>query len=199
MMDLKNVRRTAIFPTLVYSLDCSHLNRDVLKVFKTTDMAKDNFFWNPDKNDHYVLSKNKKLIHTFESIINELVQELGYVCPFRMSTSWFTYTAPGQRVEPHHHTNSVWSAVFYFNSDCSSLIFDNPPTGIDVERVDRDYDLIMTGSLGFPAKHGTMLVFPSGIRHFSDRNKTDKIRHSLAMNFMPYGYVKCGDSSFRYR
>jgi len=198
-MDLKNVRRTAIFPTLVYSVNCSHLNQDVLKVFKTTDMAKDNFVWDPSKNDFYVLSKNKKLVHTFESIINELVQEIGYVCPFRMTTSWFTYTLPNQRVEAHHHTNSVWSAVFYFDGDCSPLVFDKSPHGINVECTPRDYNLKMAGSLGFPAKHGTMMVFPSDLRHFSDVNNTDQIRRSLAMNFMPYGHVKALDSSFRYR
>ena len=65
-----------------------------------------------------------------ESIVNELLSEIGYVCPFRMTTSWFTHTEPGNRVESHHHCNSVWSAVFYFYSDCSALIFGRLPTSM---------------------------------------------------------------------
>lgn len=194
-----DVKRTAIFPTLIYDVDCSHLNDDVLKIFKTTELTDENYVWDGEKHDFYVLSKNKKLVRNIESVVNKLLSEIGYVCPFRMTTSWFTHTEPGNRVESHHHCNSVWSSVFYFYSDCSALIFEKDKPNISVEYKPENHDLVIDGSLGFRAKHGRMLVFPSHIRHRSDINETNENRYSLAMNFMPHGYTKCNDSSFRYR
>ena len=194
-----DVKRTAIFPTLIYDVDCSHLNNDVLKIFKTTKLTDKDYVWDTETHDFYALSKDKKLVRNIESIVNELLSEIGYVCPFRMTTSWFTHTEPGDRVESHHHCNSVWSSVFYFYSDCSALIFEKDKPNISVEYKPTNHDLVIDGSLGFRAKHGRMLVFPSHLRHRSDFNETNENRYSLAMNFMPYGYTKCNDSSFRYR
>ena len=194
-----DVKRTAIFPTLIYDVNCSHLNDDVLKIFKTTGIIEENFRWNSETHDFYVISKNKKLVRNIESIVNELLSEIGYICPFKMTTSWFTHIEPGRRVDPHHHCNSVWSAVFYFYSDCSALIFEKDKPNISVKYKPKDYDLVIDGCLGFRAKHGQMLVFPSHLRHYSDLNATNENRYSLAMNFMPYGYAKSNDSSYRYR
>ena len=81
-----DVKRTAIFPTLIYDVDCSHLNDDVLKIFKTTGLTDENYVWDGEKHDFYVLSKNKKLVRNIESVVNKLLSEIGYVCPFRMTS-----------------------------------------------------------------------------------------------------------------
>tara|TARA_B100000927_G_scaffold286435_1_gene277931 strand:- start:25 stop:237 length:213 start_codon:yes stop_codon:yes gene_type:complete len=57
---------------------------------------------------------------------------------------------------------------------------------------------MMCGDIHFPAMKGKMIIFPSTLLHHVKVNKTEKIRYSLAMNFMPVGIAGCGDSVYYY-
>ena len=188
-----------IFPTLVYDIECEYLLNEVLKIFDRVEWNKDN----PKvSKNHNVLSKNKNLVKKIEVIINETLSDIGYNLPFKMTTSWFTCTQQNQRVEKHYHTNSLWSGVFYFQEHCSPLIFETKVPQINVFSKPKNLDLVMHGSIGFSAKFGHMILFPSYVDHYTDLNNTLENRYSLAMNFMPNGLSspsESSDSSYYYR
>jgi len=48
-------------------------------------------------------------------------QILKYDVQFQMTTSWFTHTKKEKYGEYHNHSNSMYSGVFYFSEDCSSI------------------------------------------------------------------------------
>lgn len=183
-----------LFPTLVWNVDCSELLPEVTEVFKKTPWMKNN----PGVSDGFlVLKKHKELAEKFEKIINFVLEDIKYSVPMGMTTSWFTNTAPGRRVEEHNHNNSFWSGVFYLH-DASPLILLKESTSIEVPFTTTRLDLRTHGGVPINAKEGHMIIFPSSVRHASEYNNTPYSRYSLAMNFMPSSQVFQFDSSYHY-
>tara|TARA_Y100000746_G_C15277631_1_gene356245 strand:- start:48 stop:674 length:627 start_codon:yes stop_codon:yes gene_type:complete len=187
-----------LFPTLVYQIDALELVDPVEKTRK-------NVVWTKKENDasenKWILKPHKKLASKFESKINFCLETLGYETKMKMTTSWWTRTAPGNVVYRHKHTNCLWSAVFYPYEDTSSIILESTSTKpmIDVLFKCTDPQYIPYGQAEITIRPGTMLIFPSHIYHWTQPNNTDKHRYSLAMNFMPRGNLLHGDSSFNYQ
>lgn len=183
-----------LFPTLVWNVDCSELLPEVTEVIKKTPWMQQN----PGVSEGFeVLKEHKKLTEKFEKIINFVLDDIKYCVPMKMTTSWFTNTVPGRRVEEHNHNNSFWSAVFYLR-DSSPLVILKGNSGIEVPCSTPKQDLRMHGGCPINAKQGHMIVFPSRVRHASEFNKTPYSRYSLAMNFMPSSQVFQFDSSYHY-
>jgi uncharacterized protein (TIGR02466 family) len=191
-----NVQRFRIFPTLVYDVECEEIGSDVLKVFDKVKWSTEDP--NMSKSNH-VLSKHKLLTKNIEKIVNDALAEINYQFPMKMTSSWFTRTPKGNAVKPHYHTNSFWSAVFYFQENCSALIFEKKSYQIHVPYCPKSIDTIIDGALAFTANQGHMLLFPSFITHLTGVNTELEERYSLAMNFMPIGNINTTDSSYNYQ
>tara|TARA_B100000482_G_C12490917_1_gene252627 strand:- start:109 stop:696 length:588 start_codon:yes stop_codon:yes gene_type:complete len=187
-----------IYPTLVFKLDCSDLIKQVSDICNKVEWKGKDF--NDSSSSNFILSKNVNLTSTFNERINLCLKELDYKVPFKMSTSWFTRTKPEDSVWQHKHTNSVWSAVFYFDDNLSNLVFDKrelPMISVDFNNTDPS--TIPYGLCIFPVNIGDLIIFPSDLYHASQPNTSNKYRYSLAMNFMPYGMIDQGDSSYHYQ
>ena len=185
--------KVQLFPTLVYDIDCSELIDDTIKVFEKIKWTNSSV-----SSSYFELSKNKKLTKKFEDNVNEALSEIEYTVPLRMTTSWFTMIPPGNSGEPHYHVNSFWSGVFYPFDNSSNFVIDKKLPQIHVPYKTQDMSLVAYGSVGFPARRGHMLLFPSYMMHRIELNKSDENRHSLAMNFMPSGFCDNDDSSYYY-
>ncbi len=189
--------RFNIFPTLVYVLDCSDLIDDVKKICK--DIVFNDSQYHGQSEDLYALSNtNPKLVKEFENRVNEALAESEFENPFKMTTSWFTRIAPYGHIETHNHTNCIWSSVFYFEEDNGMLTFIKDTPAIHVPSNSSSAELGQYGDVGFPCQIGRLILFPSVLKHKVVCNSKDKIRYSMAMNYMPDGQVTCGDSSFNY-
>ena len=70
---------------------------------------------------------------------------------------------------------------------------------IDPEFKSSDPMMIPNGNVEVSPPAGSMLIFPSSMYHWTKKNETKKDRFSLAMNFMPDGYVIRGDSTYNYQ
>lgn len=191
-----NVQRFQIFPTLVYDVECGEIGSDVLKVFDKVKWSTEN----PKMSkSNQVLLKHKLLTKNIEKIVNDTLADINYQFPMRMSSSWFTRTPKGDAVRAHSHTNSFWSGVFYFQENCSALIFEKDSYQINVPYIPKSIDTVTDGSLAFTANPGHMILFPSFTRHLTDVNTELEERYSLAMNFMPRGNIDTTDSSYNYQ
>tara|TARA_B100000482_G_C12576655_1_gene286138 strand:+ start:698 stop:1294 length:597 start_codon:yes stop_codon:yes gene_type:complete len=187
-----------LFPTLVYQIDASELIESSLKIL-------DKVSWTNKENNastsKYVLRSNKKLVSKFNDKINLCLDTLEYELPFKMTTSWWTKTAPGDVVIRHNHTNCVWSAVFYPHEDASALVIENADNRpmIDIAFKCSDPQYMPYGTAHINPKKGCILIFPSHLYHWTLKNTSNKYRYSLAMNFMPHGNVYHGDSSYNFQ
>ena len=187
--------RFNIFPTLVYIVDCSDLIEPVKELLKSVKWNDD---WKGQSEDLYVLNSHPKIAKAFENRVNSALSEIQYSLPFKLTTSWFTKTQPYGSIGRHNHSNSFWSAVYYFHDNCGKLSFTKDIPAINVDFKNKDHTTQMYGEVKFPAKKGHILLFPSILHHHLEINNFDKERFSLAMNFMPSGMHHGQDSSYNF-
>ena len=147
---------------------------------------------------------NKHVLHNKPSVLEYLTRkvrqavcDLGYHCDVQITTSWFTATLTGGSADEHAHCNSWFSAIVYFDEydkDSSPIQFVNPPSGVYVSpSTDNEYNA--TDHVVVPSR-GTILLFPSNIRHRVLKNYSQYERYSLAFNVLPKGKEDVGDTSY---
>ena len=148
----------------------------------------------------HVLHNKQALLDYFTRKVRQCICDLGYHCDVQITTSWFTATFPGGSADEHAHCNSWFSGVVYFDEydeDSAPIQFVNPPSGVYVTpSVDTEYNA--TDEVVVPER-GTILLFPSSIRHRVLKNYSHYERYSLAFNVLPKGHVDVGDSSYTYQ
>jgi len=188
--------RVQLFPTLIYDVECSDLIDEVLKEFDKVTWEND---WYNINDTVFSLKNNKKLVKKIEGIVNETLSEIEYTVPLKMSTSWFTRVLPGDVGGNHYHTNSFYSGIFYFQDNNSRLVVTKELPQVHVPFKTKDFGLVAAGDVGLEAIKGHMLLIPGYIRHYIEQNNNNKIRNSLAMNFMPKGFCHAEDSSYNYK
>ena len=148
----------------------------------------------------HVLHNKPAVLDYFTRRVRQCICELGYHCDVQITTSWFTVTMPGGSADEHAHCNSWFSGVVYFDEydeDSSPIQFVNPPSGVYVTpSTDNEYNA--TDEVIVPER-GTILLFPSSVRHRVLKNYSHYERYSLAFNVLPKGHVDVGDSSYTYQ
>jgi len=194
-----------LFPTLVYQIDASELVEPSVKILNELLKPKNKKKWTWKVNnatyDKFILENYEDLRIAFQEKINTCTSVLEYKLGFKMTTSWWTRTAPGEIVQKHKHANCFYSAVFYPYAKAAPLVlesFEIPPM-IDPEFKSTDPLMIPYGNVEVSPPAGSMLVFPSSMYHWTKKNESRRDRFSLAMNFMPDGFVVRGDSTYNYQ
>jgi len=191
-----NYRKTNVFPIPIYEIDCMDLVDDTIDVLQKTVFPKETPYVSEN---FYSLNKFPFLVKKFEEKVNDALSEHQYVVPFRMTTSWFTCTIPGNVIRPHKHINCLWSASFYFFDNCSPINFIKDKSQIYAPFNCSDPTIMTSGTVKFPSQKGVLILFPSHIEHNVDQNNTNVNRYSLAMNFMPDGMCSWYDSEYNYK
>ena len=115
----------------------------------------------------------------------------------QITTSWCTKTPPMQRGNPHTHTNSWWSGVYYFRDDTSAIKFEQYDTGVYIPH-EGEANEFNSSAFTLEPEIGTLILFPSKLIHSIQLNDTNTNRRSLAFNIMPKGKVGNTDSYYEY-
>ena len=111
---------------------------------------------------------------------------------YKLTQSWTTIKRPGQQHLMHSHPNSLISGVFYYGDIVPSTpsIFFARDTGTSRDPLishpyidDQIEDSLNTVNVFTPP--GTLLIFPSWLRHGVPLNTTNVSRKSLAFNSVP--------------
>ena len=193
---MRKQSRIQLYPTLIYDVECPELIDDVLKEFSKVKWKDD---WANINDTVFTLDNNKTLVKKIENVVNETLSEIEYTVPLKMSTSWFTRIPPGAIGRNHYHTNSFYSAIFYFQDFNSNLVVSKQNPQIHVPFKTKDFGLISSGDIAIKADKGHMVLIPGDIRHHIEKNFKGGNRNSLAMNFMPIGLCYSEDSSYNYK
>tara|TARA_B100000780_G_C20914719_1_gene364270 strand:- start:17 stop:679 length:663 start_codon:yes stop_codon:yes gene_type:complete len=189
---------------------CTHLNIDTKKI---VSMLEEYSFDDLDKKDLlkifgfsptsqskslYILDDEKfkflknQLMSEFYSFIQE---QMRYTNKFDLTTSWFTKSVKGQSSSYHNHNNCMFSAVLYLQTDENSgdIKFQN----METIRYQLNYEQgNLFNSIEYEIKptNGMFIIFPSEVWHKITQNNSDITRYSLAMNFLPTGFMGFLDS-----
>ena len=163
---------------------------------KNTDQLK--------KNNIFVRSKNrdKNCITDFNSLdrfprvkniileeFKNFAEDLGYGRDFKISSSWFTSTDPGDEGSLHNHLNSFYSGIYYYDEydeNSGEIMFENPNIkNCSLFVLPTNNDASNCHSWSFNPQKRLLILFPSHLYHKIGMNESDKVRYSLAMNFIP--------------
>jgi uncharacterized protein (TIGR02466 family) len=106
---------------------------------------------------------------------------------FEITACWATILTPGAEHKAHCHPNNFLSGVYYLRTlaGADTINFHDPrnQTGIlrppVVELTAENTDQVVVR-----VKNGTLLVFPSFLRHSVDANESEEERISISFNVM---------------
>jgi|TARA_R100001510_G_scaffold10650_1_gene8210 uncharacterized protein (TIGR02466 family) len=172
---------------------------DINKLLKAADKEKYHIAGDKNRYSNYSYSSiNKEILNkkSFSFIKKEMIncvnkyssEVMRYKNKMTMTRSWFTKAEPTQSAESHRHNNSFLSAVLYLKTDpdCGGLGFVDysPKTIAPVIEEENRWNC---SEYIFQPEDNLLIIFHSDMYHKILPNKSDKLRYSLAMNFMPEG------------
>ena len=113
--------------------------------------------------------------------IVEYMKGLNSTCAlkFRIASSWFTNTQPGQYTRIHCHGHSDISGVYYFktNTKDGSLTFVSPTSSLASTVFAKLRDTV-----SYPPAEGKIILFPGWLNHTVNENETADTRISVSFN-----------------
>ncbi|MAG49761.1 hypothetical protein CMO86_08985 [Candidatus Woesearchaeota archaeon] len=105
---------------------------------------------------------------------------------FYITESWVNYMLKDGHHHPHHHPNSILSGVFFISGDSSPLVL------YSEENYPFKYLRLSGGDEStwiFPNIPGKLILFPSHVNHYVEKNKSDDVRISLSFNTFVKGNI----------
>jgi len=111
---------------------------------------------------------------------------------WRLQNSWAVRHNKGDWSQAHHHTNSVFSGVYYVrtNENSGNIVFTRTHDTVSTTTFDFPYtnfNELNSKSFGITPQTGEIVMFPSHLMHSVDPNNSDQIRYAVAFNFVPTG------------
>ena len=121
---------------------------------------------------------------------------LKYKDKFKITTSWFTNTKKGGYSDFHNHSNAMFSAVFYIqsNKETDRIAFSNFKTSTWLLEF-TEQNIYNSQKLLIPTYAGLLLLFPAEVFHRIEPNVQSEERISMAFNVVPTGSIGYNDSS----
>ena len=140
----------------------------------------------------------EKCLTIFNSFKNSIMRQES--TQFKMTTSWFTKTRPGQNNGFHKHGNQDYSMVFYFkNPKKVQITFEDLNPGHNREITSTELNQLNRGDWTFDMGNNELLIFPSEVYHKIQPFDGEGVRKSIAMNLTATGEFGFGDSKINVR
>lgn len=105
---------------------------------------------------------------------------------YECKTAWFNINSAGTFQEYHHHSNSIFSAIYYVTAPegSGSVVFEDPrePEMMPVKEVNLLNSLTFVTARYKPVA-GNLIIFRSHLRHLVEPGTNTDPRISIAFNF----------------
>ena len=189
-----------LFPTPVFideEIHTTEKQRDFVDAQKWYRPEADNGWLT---NNHYLLDEpvmktlKEKIMDSFNAMMSNSMQfndNIGW----RMTNSWAVKHETGEWAQQHIHTNSVFSGVYYMdtNNDSGKISFHRPTHDQSIlplhfrpgswkEKTSYNEDFA-----NIQPENGMLVIFPSTLLHAVSKNQSSWDRYSIAFNFFPTG------------
>ena len=106
-----------------------------------------------------------------------------------LESMWFNINGKGCYNVSHHHPNSTLAGVLWIKTpkDSGQLVFESPNEYAEHDLMEVQRQEVVDEYLACPAfriipKEGSMVIFPSHLRHGVEVNNSEEDRISLAFN-----------------
>lgn len=152
---------------------------------------------------------HEELFDWIQTCIDQVVAEELPSAKLVICDSWVTRSKFGRsHPQPHHHSNSMLSGIFYFTSHpkAKTIFYKHKPLSMIIEKMllhtsdinVRDYFFKEKDRYESNSVAGKLVIFPSNVDHSITTNTDVKpIRHTLAFNTYLTGIVPTDMSSGR--
>ena len=188
-MAIDNYEVQALFAVPLFRADIGHaITKDQIEFIQNLQMV---------DNQVNLISENLYLFDAPEmQSIKDAIQEvldlyarevMGIPQKLYVTQSWSLLNHPDVGMHGHSHSNSIISGSLYFcdlPSPASKMVFDRHKSYQQLELIpDDDKKNIYNAPLNVitPQKN-EVLLFPSGLQHFVEPNRSNLPRHSIAFN-----------------
>lgn len=109
---------------------------------------------------------------------------------FKITTSWIAKNNPGEQSNYHNHNNSMYSGIFYINTDDNSGAISFEDYSIKRFQLKMsEYNYNNAPEIKFHPQNRLLIFFPSEMYHKILTNNSNIIRYSLAFNLVPTGLL----------
>lgn len=141
--------------------------------------------------DILLKSLNDKIIEHINKFVIEGLNVKNTV-DFKITASWATKHDQNDWCQTHSHNNSLISGIVYIDTTPNSgkVIFTNSNTNLFHPSLDVEFEetnLFNAKSIEFIPEVGTVLMFPSFLRHQVTPNLSFENRYCIAFNLFPRG------------
>jgi uncharacterized protein (TIGR02466 family) len=190
-----NINHKTLFPSIVSEIECDFYNlikpglvEWIYNYQKSTDgvFLSNRGGWQSPSDFHL----DNSFFEFKDYIIkNSLMALKHYELNFSLSNMWININQKGNYNVFHDHPGSLISGVFWIKAseNCGSLIFNSPHSfsqylllnNVDCE-IAKDHNYY--DSFTFTPKEGTIILFPSDLKHGVEESESDEDRISIAFN-----------------
>jgi uncharacterized protein (TIGR02466 family) len=151
----------------------------------------DHLSWNISRNflqTEATLQKDEHLkwfVKDIEQAANEFCNGIGHESrKFFITQMWANKYSSNQGIHTHHHANSFFSGVVYFDNVGSTVFLRDSNVKNILQIPILNHTSYSTNIYEVPSESGRMVLFPSYLVHYST-NETDQERISISFNLMP--------------
>jgi uncharacterized protein (TIGR02466 family) len=145
-----------------------------------------------------ILDDYPKLKHLILDYFNHHIQQVYayHNIEFKITTSWLSKVVYGSSSQYHKHSNSMFSAVYYFDvcENAAPLQFKNNGVLSNFCLPTTEGNLYNLDTQSIQPEKNYLIFFPSYLDHRIGHHKGKETRYSLACNFFPVGELGMGDS-----
>ena len=140
--------------------------------------------------------KLKKEKEIFLKAIKEYLKLLGYTQEFKILNSWSTKVKQNYQSQPHVHTNT-WISGVYYTQDNSSIRFIKNWANSSFFNLEfnNSTNIYSATKWDLKVKKNTLLIFPSELQHKIKKNTLKYDRYSIAFNVLPIGSFNKGQDN----
>jgi uncharacterized protein (TIGR02466 family) len=140
----------------------------------------------------YFIHESKSFAPFFK-YVTTLLEEYGRIYPtgtkFNLKNAWINVNPPGSYNSSHTHPQSTISGVLWIKcpENCGSIVFESPVSHTQQEIMEKINPEIAEKNNYYPSyfikpSEGTLLLFPSDVRHWVEENLSSEDRISIAFN-----------------
>ncbi len=142
------------------------------------------------------IKKLKKEKEIFLKAIKKYLTFLGYTKSFKILNSWSTKVKQNYQSQPHVHTNT-WISGVYYTQDNSSIRFIKNWANSSFFNLgfNNTENIYSSPTWDIKAKKNTLLLFPSELQHKIKKNVLKEDRYSIAFNVLPIGGFNKGQDN----
>ena len=199
-----NVQLQKLFPTMVYTFNSKKViiqehekmitdiqdDKNAMTGFENAaELARQLAIPVQSRDDLYNLSSFKTFSSFIENLCGGILNQEGYEYQkIEITNMWANQQSDGSIHPPHSHANSILSGVYYIKTTdkSSGIHFFDPRAQVKCLIPRRKKFTTDNGNIiGYPAKTGTGIVFPSWLMHWTPPNTDERI--SISWNILVRG------------